>query len=490
MVSGRLAQVASRLWAAAVAAVAGPSHGLRVCVLFFLTVPQIYLLPEGSRDVALTTIATIVITPVVFLRAGTRRFSRLFYLLVALLAVRVLALLWSPEPRAGAQSIVLLAQFIVTLVLIREALRQGNDLPRLLERVYWPWVAAEALLVVVFRLLPGVEHTFHDFLGGLFTGQNAITTLVPKGPNNVIDTAKAGGVFLNANVAAMFLGVNGLAALAMSSITGSRLVRRIGIAALLAVPFTGSKSATVLALALPAAAMLIFRMKHSPPRLLRRPVLLVSMGLATVTLIIVGGLVFGFLGTLGEAFIGRTAIWGFGASAFVEHPLLGLGYGGWEAGFATYAAEQGIYRDDFPPHNLLLSVWSKTGLLGLGVTVAFFVVLTGQVMRALSQRSSLDTKFAAFSAMALGWVLIQGLGENTDIFGEIHLLPMVALLITYLGQHAGEGNRYHGRHTRRRGHQAPTVPPVGDVHRQPGPRDAAIPSPVRWPGSDPGDARG
>jgi len=261
-------------------------------------------------------------------------------------------------------------------------------------------------------------------------------------------------------------------------------VRNVAIAALVAVPFTGSKSATVLALALPALALVIYRAKVAPPKLLRRPILAAGLALGAVVVAGTGAAILGLLDTLGEALVGRTAIWAYGLSAFIDHPLLGLGYGGWEAGFAAYAAENGLDRNDFPPHNLLLAVWSKTGLAGLVLTIVFIVMVSGIVIRTLSWPHKLDIKLSAFCAMALGWVLLQGLGENTDIFGEIHLLPVVALLIAYLGHHAGEGNRYRGRHAVGWGAQAPAVPSVGDVHRQPGDGHAAIPSPVHRPGPD------
>src|SRR6266540_2280740 len=204
--------------------------------------------------------------------------------------------------RAGLQPIVLLGQFAVTLLLISAAARQDPDALRKLQRVYWPWVAVEAGLVVLFRLLPGVEHMFLQTVGGFFAGQNTVAALFGEHGNNVVDPAKSGGVFVNANVAAMFLGVNGLAALAVSAVTRTRWVRVVGVAALVAILFTGSKSATILALVLPAAAYGIVRMRRSPRATLRWQVL-VPAGSAVAALLALLVAVTGLLHPLLEAFI-------------------------------------------------------------------------------------------------------------------------------------------------------------------------------------------
>src|SRR6266540_918811 len=239
---------ARRLLAELTAAFTGSAPLSAAAIILFLALPQLYLFPRGTIDIALTTLVTALLLP--GLLVGARRGLGvpvvrlgLFRVLLGLLAIRLLALAWSPDPRAGLQPIVLLGQFAVTLLLISAAARQDPDALRKLQRVYWPWVAVEAGLVVLFRLLPGVEHMFLQTVGGFFAGQNT--------------------------VAAMFLGVNGLAALAVSAVTRTRWVRVVGVAALVAILFTGSKSATILALVLPAAAYGIVRMRRSPRATLR-----------------------------------------------------------------------------------------------------------------------------------------------------------------------------------------------------------------------------
>ena len=75
-----------------------------------------------------------------------------------------------------------------------------------------------------------------------------------------------------------------------------------------------------------------------------------------------------------------------------------------------------------------------TGIVGLLLTVAYFGVLIWLVLRNLSVKSSLNRGFVAFAGAAIAWIVIHGMGENTDIFGEIHLIPVLALLLAFLSQ--------------------------------------------------------
>jgi hypothetical protein len=405
----------------------------------------------------------------------------LFGVLAALLVTRVVALAWSPDARAGFQPVVVLGQFMVVLVVMSCALREDPALLRYVQRLYWPAVAAQALLVLVFRFLPGVEDAYLTSIGGFFAGHNTVGVLFTDGRNNVLDPVKAGGVFINANVAAMFLGVNGLAALAAWVLTRTRWVGVIGLCALAAVPFTGSKSASVLAFTLPVLAVGGYQLSRPDLPAKRRYLLLggVAAGAATI----VGALLAhaGLRHAMFEAFVGRTVIWGFGAQSFRETPILGLGYGGWDEGFGPYAAAEGLNRS-FPPHNVLLAAWSSTGLVGLLLSVAFFAIAFWLVFRGLSGRFAVDRRFAALTGAAIAWMVVQGMGENTDIFGDIHLIPVLALLIVHLITPTGEESGGHASHTDSRHNPAPAVQTVGDLHPEPGAGASSVPAPVRGEG--------
>ncbi|MET8088643.1 O-antigen ligase family protein [Micromonospora sp. NPDC005220] len=495
--------------AAAWAIAIGSAPSAAVCLVLFLAVPQFYLLPEGSTDVAASTVVTILLVPGVLLAArrglGVELLRLgLFRVLIALLVVRLLALAWSPDPRAGLPLIALLGQFIVTLTLMLQAVRQDPGLLRRIERWYWPWIVAEAVLVLVFRILPDVEDAFLRSIAGIVSGQNTVAALFTGSPNNVFDEAKSGGVFVNANVAGLFLGVNAAAAFAVAAVTGNRWTRVVGFVALATVPVTGSKSATLLAVALPASVFAARRLirarraaesgalRHgSHRRRLRRAHRQLALGLAGVALL--GGVVvvlvaadLSFTQALAKSFGDRTAIWGFGAEAFLRDPLLGLGYGGWDAGFGAYAREHDIYRS-FPPHNVLLAAWAATGLAGLVLSAVFFALALRLAVRAARTGDGRYRTFALWTTAAIAWTLIHGLGDNTEIFGDIHLIPILSLLVAYLIVGDREESNDHAT-AHRRDPATSTVPAVGDVHPEPGSGDAQLPAAVRGPRSGPDQA--
>jgi hypothetical protein len=454
----------------------------------WLAVGQFYLLPEGTIDVPLSFAVTVAMVPLAVL--GARRDARLlrtplFLAVVALLCVRLLALSWSPVPREALRPIMVLVQFVVVLLVFHRMIRQD---PRFVDRLrwlYWPWVVAEIVLVLVFRLLPDLEDAYLRSIGGLFAGHNTVAALYGDHPNNVLDPVKSGGVFINANVAAIFLGVNGFAALALAARTGRpRWLRWLGTAALLTVPVTSSKIATILVVLLTAGAILGIRFGSALRRHWRAS--LAGAGAAVVGALVVLRIVeVSFVDALKNALDQRVAIWGFVPEAVREHPILGPGYGGWEREFPAYAREHGI-PERFPPHNMFIVEWTFGGWAAVIILVLYVVALGRLLLRVA--RTSADRTFVWYAGAAFAWIMLQGLGENIGIYGEVQLIPILSVLICCLIVDAEErridsDKPAHGRHR-----EAPAVPAVGDIHRRAGAVAARLSALVRraGPGSGPG----
>jgi O-antigen ligase len=224
----------------------------------------------------------------------------------------------------------------------------------------------------------------------------------------------------------------------------------------------------MLSIALPLAALAAYFWRRLKPAL--RRYLLIGGGAAAVTAgVLLGASGGGFGAAVRVAFGQRTEIWGFGAEAFIDSPLLGLGWGGWQKGFASYAAANGIYNPNFPPHNILLAAWASTGLIGLALTILIFGLLLRLVVKAYGH----DALFAAWAGAAFVWVIVQAMGENTDVYGEIHLLPALALLLCYLIHPLRqEPERVEDADIWNR--ETSIIPAVRDVHLEPGPGHAGL----------------
>jgi O-antigen ligase len=76
--------------------------------------------------------------------------------------------------------------------------------------------------------------------------------------------------------------------------------------------------------------------------------------------------------------------------AFLAHPILGLGAGGWP----IFYGETRVFSY---PHNMVLEIASETGLLGLCVLVSFL----GRLARPLSIRIFCKEKLASVSYLLL-----------------------------------------------------------------------------------------
>lgn len=92
----------------------------------------------------------------------------------------------------------------------------------------------------------------------------------------------------------------------------------------------------------------------------------------------------------------RTTIWSAGVRVFVEHPILGVGFGGF--GMAT-ERQLGRPRD---PHSTFLSVLVDTGLVGFTLFVAAIVAAAGPSFFRSGTRSSIDAFL--FAALMVGLV--------------------------------------------------------------------------------------
>jgi putative inorganic carbon (HCO3(-)) transporter len=75
---------------------------------------------------------------------------------------------------------------------------------------------------------------------------------------------------------------------------------------------------------------------------------------------------------------GREHIWSSTLKMLIDHPIFGAGVGAYQAAMAPYRAADTYQVPEPYAHNIVLTTWSETGLLGL---VAFFWILALLVIR-------------------------------------------------------------------------------------------------------------
>jgi hypothetical protein len=418
----------------------------RFALTMVLSVPQLYVLPVADFYLSLAFVSALALWPEVFKNWRSLLQNKVVVVAAAIMLTQAASLLWSSDPRLGIRTLAYAAPFFL---IASAAASMARDHPRAL-RVVLRVVCAEllllALLVVSFRLDPDFEMAYlRSELAGWLTGPNTIRAMLDgTGRNNIFDPAKSGGVFVNANIAAAYLGIGALTAFALAGQNQGRArwLLLVGVFLLAGVFFTGSKAGTLLGLILPLAAVGV-ALHARFDRLARNTILAVALILGPASLVLAwqvtmhaSQLMVGDLASAGAAFVAESAntagvrlqIWRHAATVFADTPFLGQGFGGWGRSYAPYANTVGL-SPSFPPHNTLIYLWSQSGLLAVLLALAF-IFLVARLAWVLIRSDQPQTQhLGLLLGLTSAWHFGHGMGENWGLWGDPHLLPLFATLV-------------------------------------------------------------
>jgi O-antigen ligase len=355
--------------------------------------------------------------------------------LLALAAVHVVSLAWSPSPMVGIRHLI----YFLPLPLAACGMYQlSSERPQAAERCLQLLLLGsvlEAALVVLFRISPTLEMAFlRRSLAQLFISANTLETLFDVGRNNVLDPAKAGGLFVNANIASAYLGVAALAAWYFGRYRGSALLQAVAVADWAAVLFTGSKAGLICALLVPAAlaALAVSRSKRMNPISFAAALFGTAAAASVLILPFSQTLLLAYRGDASATLATREHIWHFGLQALRQHPLKGLGFGGWEQQFQQLPAFAQAAALVVPPHNSLLILWLQSGLAGVLAGIVVILAIYGAIARAFATKRTEMYWLAMASGGAFSWYVVQGMGENFGLTGEVHMTPLIGALLGHL----------------------------------------------------------
>jgi O-antigen ligase len=312
------------------------------------------------------------------------------------------------------------AMLTAAIMLGRAAVRSG--VVRVPDLVL-PWLlgaAVDAVLTIVFRFAPDTEIRFLEHpVAALFINGSVVRGLFTDAPNNVLDPDKAGAFFVNGNVGSAFLGV--ACCLAVMLVARGVLRPWCSMLAVLfacAVIATGSKTGAVL-LCLLAVWVLVVVVRSRTTTGWWVLALLPFVALAMGPLVVDGLLSPIDSAAASTSASSRLTLWSLAFELIAASPVFGSGYGAWlehaRSSFGLIGSAGG-----YPPHNLVLATWMNQGVLGVVVVVAFTVV-------ALRRTWRLDRSGMASAAVA--WTAVHAMGDNTSLLGEVHIMPVLALLV-------------------------------------------------------------
>lgn len=388
---------------------------------FYLNLPVIATRFHGVPQPAASGFALLLLVPVAaFLLVRRQPLVRTaaLPLMVAYFLALLLSAALAPRPGSAESLVVFLTEGLLLYLLVSNSVRSAEGL----RRVVWTLVLAGAVMGGL-SIYQEWTQSYENSLGGL-AQVNASSFSVGEGLEGARPRPRLAGPIGETNRYAQILLVLLPLALALARGEPSRLRRALAagsaVLALAGIVLTFSRGAAV-ALAAVLAIMLLtgfVRLRH-------------AVALALALLVLAGTVAPDYLarirslggvaeavddgsGTADGAVRGRLAE-NLGAwSAFVDHPIVGVGPGQYAAQYSReYGNETGFrfLETERRAHNLYLEIAADTGLIGFGVFMAMVSITCAQLWR-LSRFLSLRRPEHANLASALLFGLVAYLASG------------------------------------------------------------------------------
>lgn len=352
-------------------------------------------------------------------------------LLIALYAVQIVSWLWSPDLVLGVRDLIYTFPFLIVYLFVYQHMRTNPEGIWRAVKIFCIFAVVQSLLVISFRFFSDLEiRFFRTFFAKLFINPNVIAEFFSfGGGNNTFDAAKAGGFFVNANVAGAYAGILFYLSIAAFNTHKKKIFIFLPILHVAAILTCGSKAALLLLFIIPIICLFIIWKRKA----------FIYVFIFAVFLVPVIFLAFNFLdikdllSSSRHTFIGRTFLWEYAGQQFLQHPLLGQGYGGWNFTVMDVSGNAAGYdiRTKLPPHNALIILWSQSGIIAVFLGVLLWALI---IRNTLTFRRS-DTKL--YWGLFAGYLvfLTHSLGENYGIFGEAHMTSALALIAGMSAHH-------------------------------------------------------
>lgn len=387
---------------------------------------QIYFLPALGTYFPLALMLAYAAVPMLRLRQSDRDLALLF---AAYALVVVASGAWSPDFGAWANGVAYGCLFFCAFFVSR-SFSDAEALPRVLNG-FLMLTALNAIMVIVFRLAPGIEDAFFaSSLRNVLSNPKLVANYDLFIPNTY-DPDKAGGVFGNANTGAAFnLLCMGVALATMGS--RGRLGNFVYLALFsLAIMMSGSKSAIMIYAA--AASILVFLLFLRVRSAHLRMVLLSVSGSVALVVTLVAIALFDTIGSsefsqnVSQTSEYRMLLWRVARLTFPDHPIRGLGFGGWFEVLANYAAT-GV-NIAWPPHNSLVMAWADSGIFAVILIAAIWWRVFARLFRHAVHDQSRGPALGAL--FGLGCVAAMSMGDTFSLFGNQNMAVPLGILVAW-----------------------------------------------------------
>lgn len=336
---------------------------------------------------------------------------------------------WSSDRGAWANGIAYGFLFYCAFFTAR-SFTDGGVIARVLNG-FLVFALVNGVMVIVFRLSPAIEGAFFDSpLRALFMNPKLLANLDLFLPNTT-DPDKAGGIFPNANTGAAFsLLCTGVTVATWSTRGGLRNAVYLGVFSL-AVLMSGSKSAVMIYAA--AMSAVIFARALRVPNAYMRLALMSMTGMLAVGAALAALLLSDSIGSsdfgqdVSQTSEYRMLLWRVARLEFWQHPLLGLGFGGWGDVLGGYVAT-GI-KSEWPPHNSLVAAWAESGILAPILLAIVWLKVFGRLLRRVAQDA--DRGPALGALFGLVCVAAMSMGDTFPLFGNQYMAFPLGVLVAW-----------------------------------------------------------
>ncbi len=409
----------------------------RFALAMVFSVPQLYVFSIGGVYPSIALLMSFSLFPEMMKKFPALLKSIPFILVCLLILFQILSFFWSSDIRLGVRSI---AYEVPFLMFFSAAFQLHKSMPEFIDKVLIITcflVLTNAVFVILFRLLPELECAYlNSGFAGLFAGPNTVDAILDGSErNNVIDPLKSGGFFVNANVAASYLGLSSLVCFYYWIKKNNAILLLVAVVFWVSIWFTGSKAGIILSVFLLPSLFIVFGYIKSNRKEKVILVLFVILLLLLIFFFILT--IFAFEGIWSEILFfsksvettqSRMLIWFYALEEFVHSPILGQGFGGWQEGFKHYALEKEISTLS-PPHNTFINLWSQSGLMAVVIAV-FFIASVFSISCRLFRMPDFESRLLGGTlGLTAGGFFLQGMGENYGLLGEMHQLPLLSVLI-------------------------------------------------------------
>lgn len=392
-------------------------------------IPQIYLIPIAGIYPSLCLLAAL--GPVFALKQLPHLWQQSWFkAFIALFSIHAASLAWSPSPYIGLRQLVYFSPFPIAACIGFAVASKHTNYAKNVIGIALSLSVLQALLVMLFRVSPSIEAAFiSSRLAGITTSPNVIAALFDGSPNNIFDATKAGGLFVNANTASAFLGFCSMLAWYLSANAGLKHLKAVAVINWAAVFFTGSKAGMILAVCVPSLtfALAVIRTRQIELKIATALFFLAAVATLLVPFAVEHFLDSGFVGATSSTLDVRQVIWSFAQQEFLKAPLQGMGFGGWEMQFPTFAWVNRV-SPLYPAHNAFLITWGQSGLLAAASLLAFVLLYLRWTFRCQKLADPFAASLSTGLFFGAFWFWGQAQGENFGILGEQHFTPLLGLL--------------------------------------------------------------